>query len=273
MIATLHIQVALRNNISYLKTVYNTPPFKVADITEDKFSNPLKLMVMSSSPGILDGDEYAVTIDIDKDCALRLHTQSYQRLFHMKKTASQQTVIHLKEGASFCYIPHPTVPHELSSFSIKTDIYLEKNCSLLYGEILTAGRNTNGEVFTFTKYHTITNVYIENRLVVKENLLMQPALVNIQAIGQLEGFTHQASLIYLNEQVNIKLIYDTLVELTTVQKDFFTDDVVTGISVIPGNGLIVRLLGYKAEKLFNCLKLLAGHLPLTVSCKTMAYAI
>ena len=53
MNAQLHIQTALRNGITYLKNCYATPPFKLANITEDKQSHELQLMLMSSSPGIL----------------------------------------------------------------------------------------------------------------------------------------------------------------------------------------------------------------------------
>jgi urease accessory protein len=95
MISHVHIQTAARDGITRLKQVYCTPPFKVADITEDKKGNMLHVMLMSSSPGILDGDEYHLKIDVDEHCHLQLHTQSYQRLFHMKKGAQQQMQVHL----------------------------------------------------------------------------------------------------------------------------------------------------------------------------------
>ena len=58
MKARLHIQTAVRNGITCLKQSFYTPPFKVANITEDKQAGPLHLMLMCSSPGILDGDDY-----------------------------------------------------------------------------------------------------------------------------------------------------------------------------------------------------------------------
>ena len=56
MIATVKIDTYLRNEITHLKSAYHTTPFKVAEIREDKNSPVLELMLMSSSPGILDGD-------------------------------------------------------------------------------------------------------------------------------------------------------------------------------------------------------------------------
>jgi len=63
MIAKLHIETISKKGITCLKQSYCTPPFKVANITEDKSSNRLQLMLMSSSPGILDDDEYELKIE------------------------------------------------------------------------------------------------------------------------------------------------------------------------------------------------------------------
>src|SRR3954462_1531231 len=106
MNAKLHIQVADRNGSSYLKHVYFTTPFKVANITEDKTEPKLDIMLMSSSPGVLDGDVYEMKIEVEKNCALQLHTQAYQRLFTMKHGAAQQLNVHLADNSSFIYLPH-----------------------------------------------------------------------------------------------------------------------------------------------------------------------
>ncbi len=267
MIACLHIQTALRDNITYLKKVYCTTPFKVADITEDKKAGQLELMLMSSSPGILDGDEYEIKIEVEKDCSLRLQTQSYQRLFNMKKGAVQNTVIHLDENASFCFIPHPSVPHEESTFSATNKIFLSNNCSLIFGEILTCGRKLNGEVFLFSKYHNLTEIYLNDKLIIKENLLIQPSTINVNTIGQMEGYTHQASLIFLNMQAPIKMINELITEQLMQTKD-----IAFGVTAAPVNGIIVRILGQKAEQLFDCLKKIAAVLQVNFINSTIEHA-
>jgi urease accessory protein len=268
MMAELYIQTARTNETTCLKKCYCTTPFKVANITEDKKDSILRLMLMSSSPGILDGDAYNIKIDLAKNCSLQLHTQSYHRLFTMKEQATQKMEIQLAEGASFCFIPHPAVPHEQSNFTARNKIYLSNNCNLIFGEILTCGRKLNGEVFLFSKYHCITEIFMNDKLIIKENLLMQPALIDVNNIGQLQGFTHQASLIYLDEYADVKRIKPTVMEILMVQKG-----ISIGITAAPVNGLIVRLLGQKAEQLFDCLKMIAGCLPQSNQQKMTAYAI
>jgi urease accessory protein len=249
MNAQLHIQVAGRNGCSYLKKAFFTTPFKVMNITEDKEGGQLHLMLMSSSPGILDGDEYDMKIEVEQNCSLQLHTQAYQRLFNMKQGAAQQMNVHLEDGASFCYLPHPSVPHEQSVFTSRNNFYLDNNCRFLFGEILTCGRKLNGELFLFSKYHSITNIYINDKLAIKENLLMQPSVINVHAIGQLEGFTHQASMIWLNEAADIKNLQQQLAGFLSAEKN-----IEAGITAAPVNGLIIRMLGNGAEQLYDCMQ-------------------
>lgn len=253
MNAKLHIQASIRNGITYLQHCYATPPFKLANITEDKQSERLHLMMMCSSPGILDNDDYEIRISLDETCSMQLHTQSYQRLYQMQHGAKQSMEVHLKNNASLVYLPHPAVPHVESIFTSKNRIYLQENCSLIWGEILTCGRQLKDEVFTLSKYHNLTEVFIENRLVVKENLLMQPALFDVKTIGQLEGFTHQASMICLGDYEALEelmnAVYNTLQLQTNIE---------FGVSKTECKGFIVRILGYKAEQLHNCLKSVAG---------------
>lgn len=249
MKAQLHIQAAFRNGKTYLKQGYFSPPFKIANITEDRKAHALQLMLMSSSPGILDGDEYEIRVEVEDDCALRLDTQSYQRLFNMKKGATQKTAVTIGSNASFIYIPHPAVPHYESVFTSRNNIQLNKSSQLIWGEILTCGRKLNGEVFQLSKYHNLTEIYINQKLIIKENLLIQPSFINPSLTGQLESYTHQASLIILNESINTSLIKEEIAVLLSE-----VNEIDFGVTNAPVNGIIVRILGNKAEQLFHLLQ-------------------
>jgi urease accessory protein len=253
MKANLHIQTAERNGITYLKQSYYTPPFKVANITEDKKAGPLHLMLMCSSPGVLEGDDYQVKINVEPNCHLHLHTQSYQRLFAMQHGARQATEVYLQKGATFVYIPHPAVPHKQAAFTALNKIYLQGNNRLIWGDLLTCGRKLNGERFNFIKYHNVTDVYMQGRLIIKENLLVQPAVVALDAIGQWEGFSHQASLIILDKPETINQLYEPV--NTWLQQQ---NGITFGLSTLADTAIIIRMLGNKAEPLFHCLTQIAG---------------
>ena len=262
MNAELDIETGLREEITFLKSSFCTHPFKLANITEDKKNCLLKLMIISTSPGILDGDEYRIKITVTAKTSLQLHTQSYQRLFNMKKSASQKMEVYVNEGAAFYFLPHPVVPHAASSFFATNNIYLSENASLLWGEVITCGRKENGEVFLFSRLHNLTQIFINSTLVIKENVLIQPSLINVNAIGQLEGYTHQATLIFLNEKCKIKILIQEMSDFLGDQKG-----IEFGITAAPKNGLILRLLGFKAEQLFDLLKAVAENFIIPVNKK------
>ncbi|MEO6547489.1 MAG: urease accessory protein UreD [Ferruginibacter sp.] len=268
MIARLEIQAAVRENYTYLKHCYFSTPLKVANITEDKRKGRLHLMLMSSSPGILDGDQYQLKIEVGQNGALELHTQSYQRLFNMKQSASQKLEVHLAPGSSFCFLPHPSVPHTGSSFSSINKFFLTQNNSFVFGEIVTCGRKLNGEVFRFSKYHAITEIFMGSKLVIKENLFIEPSTIQLDLIGQLEGFTHQASLIYLNPLADISELIGLVTILLTEQ-----EEILFGITNAPVQGLVIRILGNHAEQLHHCLKSITDTLPQHTNTKINAHAV
>jgi len=249
MKAKLDIEVGLKERKTYLKRCFYTTPFKIADVTEDKSQNLLRLMLMTSSPGILDGDEYDITIKLAEECSLRVETQSYQRLFNMKRGAWQRMEVNMSRGSSLSFLPHPSVPHKASIYVTRNKIYLSNDCKLLWGEILTCGRILNGEEFQFIKYHSITEVFLNRRLVIKDNLLVEPSVTNLSLIGQYEGFTHQACLLYLDEKADTSSLTEQLKDLLSG-----CEHILFGISNLPVNGLVIRLLGSRAEQLYQILK-------------------
>ncbi|WP_285546787.1 urease accessory protein UreD [Dyadobacter frigoris] len=234
-----------------MKKSYFSPPFKLADITENRNQKVLHLMQMSSSPGILDNDQFEIEINLEENCHLQLHTQSYQRLFSMTTGAVQTMRVDLAQGASFIYLPHPAVPQANSVFTTRNKIYLSKGGRLIWGDIITCGRKLNGEVFEFSKYHAVTEVFMLDRLIIKENICLIPGLMNFNTIGQLEGFTHQASLIFLEDVKDL----NKLIREATLFLEMQTD-IIFGITPAPTSGLLIRILGNKSEQLIHCLKTL-----------------
>lgn len=246
MQSSVAIRVGVREGISYLTSSYFTPPFKVANITEDK-TGPLHLMLMCSSPGVLDGDRQTIEVTVEANGRLQLMTQSYQRLFQMKGGASQSMEVRLGAGASFCWLPHPCVPHAESIFSGRNKIFLSKGCELVWGEVLTCGRKLRGEVFALSSYHMRTEVFVQEQLALVENVVLRPSVIPVGAMGQMEGFTHQASLLYVGDERRAR-VEECLMGV---------EGIVYGVSDGPMNSLVVRMLGNKAEQLYDCLKAIA----------------
>ena len=259
----LHITAGYKNDATFLKQCYYKQPFKLANITENKSDGLLRLMITSSSPGILSNDNYNIKIEIEENASILLTTQGYQRLFTMAGKASQSINVHLENNGSFTFLPHPNVPHASSNFASVNNIYLHKSHNLIWSEIITCGRKLSDEEFRFTKFQNVTNVYLNKKLAVKENVLLEPSKRNIHAIGQLEGYTHQSTLLFINDAIDIGKILEEGKELLSG-----IEGITFGISMLPVNGLIFRILGFKGEQLFNCTNKLASLIQ-QLSCKKL----
>jgi urease accessory protein len=250
MIASLDITAAMRDGRTYLKKSFWQPPFKIADVTEDRRRPTLHLMQMSASPGVLAGDCYQIGIRLEEGAAVHWHTQSYQRLFSMASAARQQVRVDLAPGASFTYLPHPCVPQAGADFRADNRISLSANSRLIWGEIVTCGRKLNGEVFQFSNYRSVTEVFLEGKLILKENLRLLPQRTDPRGIGHLEGFTHQGGLICIDAQVDVARIIPLLSEkLAAIPGIDF------GITGLPVNGFALRMLGNHSERLMQALKI------------------
>lgn len=239
-----------KNGRTWQKDSYCTRPFKLANVGIYKQDPALYLMVMSSSPGILDGDHYDIDIRTESHSRLQLQSQSYQRLFNMRNGAQQQQRIYMEAQSVFSYVQHPLVPHENAIFKSHTVAHLEDDCQFTFGEIITCGRKHSGEVFRFSKLHNITEIYHRGKLIIKDNLLLQPQLLPMQAIGQMEGYTHQATLLYVHTGA---ADMDTWVSELRLMLEA-EQGIACGISLPDPRCLVVRILGNGGEQLFNCLR-------------------
>ncbi len=71
----LHIIARFKNERTFLGHCFYKQPFKLANITEDKAGEWLRLMITSSSPGILDNDNYAIKMELEEYAKVHLTTQ------------------------------------------------------------------------------------------------------------------------------------------------------------------------------------------------------
>ncbi|SIQ46344.1 urease accessory protein [Chryseobacterium sp. RU37D] len=245
----LKIITGFKSGKSYVKDLYVSLPFRVVSVGQRKDDNKLYQMVMSSSPGILDGDHYHLNISLEKGSALQLQSQSYQRLFNMKDKAEQELNVSMEDETSFAYVPHPVVPHEESNFKSKAKINIGKNSQIIISEIITCGRKHYGEVFKLKRFQNLMEIYHDDRLIVKDNVLIQPDLIPVSRIGNLEDYTHQGTLIFFSTKSVVEK--DQLIETIVELSEQFKEEMEVGVSAMEGSGFVVRALGHGGEVMYH----------------------
>ncbi|MNS55843.1 Urease accessory protein UreH [compost metagenome] len=252
MINQLNLISGYKDGRSYLKDAFFTRPFRLANIGSFTTDHSLQLMIMSSSPGILDGDRYDISIQVEEQSRLLLESQSYQRLFNMQHGAEQKMTIALAPGAVFSFVQHPVVPHEQSIFKAHNTIQLSDNCQFTFGEIITCGRKHSGEVFRFSRLHNLTEIFHNGKLVLKDNILLQPQLMAMNTLGQTEGYSHQATFIYIDTAAT----EDSIEHIITGTYDYLQEEegIDFGISQPFSSCMIIRVLGNGGEQLYDAFR-------------------
>lgn len=242
------IHTGQRNGQTILKEVFCTPPFKVLDIREDRKNPLLELMVMSSSPGILNDDHHTLSVTVADHTALALKNQAYQRIYVSPKGTHQKMQVVVGANAYCSYVPHPTVPHQGASFLGENHIDLRPGSSLLLADILTCGRKhmQGEEIFSFHKYQSSTQIWEDQELLYWDNQYVEPSRWEVGGMGQYEGFTHQGSLFYkmANGKVEEKMeaLYERLEKEPNIQ---------FGISQLREDAMLLRILGHAGEQLYR----------------------
>ena len=265
--ANLYIKTGFKGGKSYLIDSFVSVPFRITNVGQIRDDNCLYMMLGSSSPGLLDTDNHEIEINVEENSRFQLQTQSYQRLYNMKKGSSQTMKVRLATNSAFCYVPHPVVPQENSIFRNHTIIHLERNCELILSEIMTCGRKNSefislgreisGEVFRFTYFQNMTEIYLNNLLIVKDKIILEPQVKPINTVIQLEKYTHQATFMYLNTDKS-NVAYELIAEIQKIIE--YEENLSFGISEMHVNGFVLRVLGNGGEQLFNCFQQIQSFL-------------
>ena len=133
-------------------------------------------------------------------------------------------------------------------FSSTCRFHIVENATLVYGEVLTPGRKMCGEIFQFKRFRNLTEIFMDDRLVYRENIFITPQDQQLNALGLLEGFTHQASWLLIDKNITEGII-DKVFDYLESQVN-----ITFGLTAMQVPGFVVRILGNSAEELYDCLK-------------------
>lgn len=240
-----------RQGKTQIDEYFVSPPFKVLPIPtlDPHWPHSLNAIQMSSSPGLLAGDCLDIQISLAEDTALSLNTQAFTRVQSMNEGdyAHQLTQIHLAKNSRLFYLPHPLVLHKDSALKQQTRIEMAEESELIYGEIVAIGRVLmNDERYAFRHFASHLKIYHQNRPLVHDCVQWLPAKMNLTALSQMEEFSHQGTLIYLNLSKNAVEFKALVAAVQTVIAD--ETEMLLGVSQLNEGGLMLRALAHRAEK-------------------------
>lgn len=273
-----------------LAEAYCTMPFKVmrpfarerkALTCAGEGGPAAEVMVMSTSAGIMAGDDQRMDVRVEKGAALVVTTQAFEKVHRMEAGGAARRSTHLvvEPGGYLDYRPQPQIPFAGSAYAATTEVELaDATARLVYEEILSCGRAARGERFEYRSYRNHVTmrvasapVYLDNTVYVPEGdseLGLLP--MGMEGMGLYEGFTHLANLVVLNAGVDDACFLaarDYLREVTGVigasaaapaSAGTDSEAVAGGITRLASGDVAVRLLGRRAQRLEDVLAQVRG---------------
>jgi urease accessory protein len=193
---------------------------------------------MDASPGLFNGDVQEIDCTLEEGAHLFLTNQSSCKLHPSTRDDPSHQIqrFAVKEGALLEYFPEPIVPYAGSSHYGETIIFMETGAEAIIGEIITPGRIGREERFHYTKLSSQFSVYWNGKWTVWDSLCLQPEKW-VSMKGIFDQYTHLATLWVLSERVT-KDHVDSFRGLLKQESTAYH-----GVSLLPANGMVIRLLG------------------------------
>ncbi|RKK06189.1 urease accessory protein UreD [Pseudoroseomonas wenyumeiae] len=142
-VGELRLGFHLRDGRSVLHDLYRVTPLLVQQaLYWDEAMPELPICsIISIGGGILQGDRYKIDIHLGEGSCAHVTSQSANRIHRMDANyASQHQTVTLESGTYLEYLPDFTIAYRGSRFINRTDIVLAEDATLLYGEMMLAGR-------------------------------------------------------------------------------------------------------------------------------------
>lgn len=269
----MHSQLQLTTQLNQsgqtiLASCFYTPPLKILTLprmTTPVWPQALPAIQMSSSPGLLAGDHIDIAIELAQQTQLYLFTQAFTRVQSMPAAteAQQHTHICLQEHSRLCYLPHPLVLHRDAALTQTMHINLADNCQLILGEIIACGRVLNQERWDFHYLSSTLTLDYQQQPLLRDTIYWQPSLQPLNVLGQMEHYTHQASLYYVNTGASKAEIQQLINQIYTALLPNWPLENKTclwGITQAADGALCVRAVGMSAENLQRLLLNIVSYL-------------
>ncbi|WP_152053234.1 urease accessory protein UreD [Tautonia marina] len=202
--------------------------------------------IISNAGGILQGDRYTMEFVAGPGACGHITTQAATKIHEMDANyASQEQDIILEDGAYLEYLPDPVIPFRHSRFLSRTRIRIAPAATLLYAEILMAGRKyyREGERFQFDLFSsTVRANRPSGAELFVEKFVIEPARSPASRIGIMGDFDVFGNVILLTPREHADAIFDQVPALWDKR-----ENMASGVSRLPNDaGLIYKILGMES---------------------------
>ncbi|WP_425350209.1 urease accessory protein UreD [Phyllobacterium phragmitis] len=203
--------------------------------------------IISNAGGILQGDRYAIAIDLAEGSEAHVTTQAATKIHEMDANfASQTQDITLAANSYLEYLPLPVIPHKNCRFISHTRIRIDPTATLLYSEILMPGRKyyASGELFAYDLFSAAVQAErLDGQALFAEKFVIEPESSDIRNAAVMGEFDVFANVLLLTPKIHADRLFEQVDPVFDAREGW-----AAGASRLPGDaGLIFKVLGMETQ--------------------------
>ena len=202
--------------------------------------------------GYVEGEKYKYSINLKEDSRSIITTQASTKVYkcvHGEKT-EQETLINLEKNSILEYITDSVILYKDAIYKQVNNIYMDESATLIYSDGITSGWSKEGEDFQYSNVQLKTSVYVNNKIVLLDNLLVNPREDDVTKLGFFEGYQNFGTLLVINKNINGKIIEELRNNIKNLNLP-----ICFGISELEVNGFVLRALGNLSQNIESAIKL------------------
>lgn len=213
--------------------------------------------ILGLGGGYVEGEKYKYSINLKEDSRTIITTQASTKVYKCEngKKTEQETLINLDKNSILEYITDSVILYKNAIYKQVNNIYMDESATLIYSDGITSGWSKEGAEFQYNSVQLKSNLYVNNKLVLLDNLLVNPREDDVTKLGFFEGYQHFGTLVVINKNINVKIIEKLRNEIKNLNLPIYF-----GISEIEINGFVLRVLGNLTQNIEMAIKLCHNYI-------------
>lgn len=243
-VAELRLGFQRRGERTILADLYRRAPLIVhkAIYWDEQMPAMPCVFIISNAGAILQGDRNTVAIKVEEGAQAHITTQSATKIHEMDANyAAQDQTIVLQKDAYLEYLPDPMIPHKHTRFLSRTDVVMDPSATLLYSEILMAGRKYHGEgeVFLYDLFSSLIRAQRpDGSPLFTEKFVVRPHEQSVQQVGVMGNYDVFGNVVLLTPKNNADRIFEQVPAVFNEEEGW-----AAGASRLPNDaGLIYKVV-------------------------------
>jgi urease accessory protein len=203
--------------------------------------------MISNAGGIVQGDRYTVEVELGPEAQAHVTTQAATKIHVMDHNyASQTQHVRVAEGGYLEFLPDPMIPHRHTRFLTRTTLTVAPTATVLYAEILAAGRkhHEGGELYQYDLFSShVRGEREDGRELFVEKFVIEPARSPVRQVGVVGPYDVFANALLLTPREHADRVFEELPAMFEADTEL-----ASGASRLPNDaGLVYKILGMETE--------------------------